>query len=246
MWLDAKLPILASGRYKAFIAAQGGGESNTGTSLLGKISSTIYGVQAGFNPLHNVTITGAYDDIPVKTDNVTLPNGFKCSASHTISSPSKAESYGGNLPYFLPSGGTGNCSPGANGTTNIYYGGWASPYTDSYATDPTFTASGTQSMIDRRSPGQAFKVAATFLSDNKQFTATFGQTWYDYNNTAYAQSTNATDVDTQYFFSHVPKSGPYHGFSFRVRLFTRAESYFPGSSAASLFKYSRFQAEYDF
>jgi hypothetical protein len=243
VWFDAKLPLAFTGRYKGFVAAQGGSEANAGNSLVGKIQSSVYGVLAGFNPLSNVTLTGAYDDIPVHTAVVTLPYGFSCAANHTISSP---KLNAGNIPYFLPSGGTGNCLPAANGQTELVYGGWASPYTDSYATDPLFVASGTQSMPDRRSPGQAFKVAATFLSDDKQFTLTLAQTWYDYNNPAYAQSTTGTDLDTQYFFSHMPKTGLYKGFSLRVRLFSRSESTFAGSPAVGLFKYSRFQAEYDF
>jgi hypothetical protein len=244
LWFDAKYPFAFTGRYKAYIAAQGGDEVNTGSALLGKIDSEVVGAQVGFNPLSNVTLSGGFDEIPWKTDTVTLPSGFKCSSTHTISSPSN---YAGNLPYFLPSSGTGNCTPGAvPGTANVYYGGWASPYTDSYAADPLFTTGGTQGMVDRRSAGASFKVAATFTSDDKQFVATVGQEWYNYNNPAYAQSTNSTDFDTQYFFSHVPKSGPYKGLSFRVRLFSRSESDFTGSSAVSLFKYSRFQAEYDF
>ncbi len=243
IWFDAKFPLEATGRFKGFIAAQGGSEANAGSAFLGKINSTIFGLQAGFNPLSDVTLTGAFDTIPVRTDTVALPAGFSCTPAHTIKSPAN---YAGNLSYFLPAGGTGNCAPAGTGLTDIFYGGWASPYTDSYAVDPLFTASGTQSMPDRRSPGSAFKVAATFFSQDKQFVATVGQTWYDYNNPAYAQSTTGTDFDAQYFFNKMPRHGPYKGFSLRARLFSRSETYFPGSSAVSLFTYSRFQAEYDF
>ncbi len=240
-WFDAKYPF--AGPLRPFIAAQGGVERNAGESLLGTINSEILGLQVGFNPLHDVTLTGGFDTIPIKTATIVLPTGFKCSKTHTISSPS---GFKGDLPYFLPTSGTGNCSPAAGGLTNIYYGGWASPYTDTYATDPLFTTSGTQGMVDRRSPGTSFKVAATFTSDNKQFVLMLAQSYYDYNNGAYAQSTTGTDVDTQYFFSHIPKSGPYKGFDVRIRLFSRSETTFPGGSAVGLFKYSRFQAEYNF
>jgi hypothetical protein len=241
-WADAKFPF-AVGTLKPFIAAQGGSETNAGTDLLGKISSTILGLQVGFNPLSDVTLTGGFDTIPIKTETIVLPTGFKCAKTGTISSP---KGYKGDLPIFLPTSGTGNCSPAGAGLTNIYYGGWASPYTDSYATDPLFTTGGTQGMIDRRSPGTSFKVAATFTSDDKQLVAIVAQEWYDYNNGAYAQGTTETDFDTQYFFSHIPASGPYKGFSLRVRLFSRSESNFPGGSAPGLFKYDRFQGEYDF
>jgi hypothetical protein len=241
IWFDAKYPIASS--LKPFVALQAGSEANAGASYLGKISSTVFGVQAGFNPLHGFTLTGGFDTIPVKTDTVTLPAGFSCQSNGTIKSPS---SYAGNLPYFLPAGGTGNCST-AGGTTNIYYGGWASPYTDSYATDPLFTTSLTQGMIDRRSPGNAFKVQATFTSDDKQFVSYISQAWYDYNNAAYAQSTKEIDFDALYYFKKLPRSGPYKGFSLRYRYGERDESpAFPDFSGAALFKYNRVMAEYDF
>jgi hypothetical protein len=254
-WADAKWQF--AGPIKPYIAVQGGTESNAGADLLGTISSTIYGAQVGFNPLKDILISVGYNDIPWKDTLITVPTTaagkpqFTCSAtSHQVSA---ASSYGepgesGNgLGYLLPASGTAECSPGPTADQMyIYYGGWASPYTESYASDPTFTASGTQSMIDRQSGGQAVKAMVTFTSDDKQLVASFAQTWYDYNNPGYAQATNASDVDVQYFFSHIPKSGPYKGFSLRTRLFTRAETNFLGASVPGLFKYSRFQAEYDF
>jgi hypothetical protein len=242
IWADAKytLPIPLS----SFIALQGGGESNTGQSYLGDISSSVIGAQVGFSPISNVTFTGSYDNIPVKTATVVLPSGFSCTKTHTIKSPS---GWNGSLPYFLPSGGTGNCSPGTNGTTNVYYGGWASPYSDSYATDPLFSTSLTQGMVDRRSPGTGFKVAMTVTTDDRRFVGMISQAWYDYNNDAYAQSTKETDLDFWYHFNPVAKSGPYKGFSLRYRYGSRDESpAFTGFGGAALFKYNRFQAEYDF
>lgn len=250
LWVDAKYPLNFTGRFKAFLAAQGGSEANAGTALLGTIDSQVYGVQAGFNPLDNVTLTGGFDTVPWKSytldaaQQAAFDSNFTCSAG-AVGIAKTGKSYHGNVPYFLPTSGTGNCRT-VDGSTTLYYGGWASPYTDSYATDPLFTTGGTQGMIDRRSAGASFKVAATFTSADKQFVATVAQEWYDYNNPAYAQATQGTDFDTQYFFSHIPKSGPYHGLSLRVRLFSRSESDFVGGSPDGLFKYSRIQAEYDF
>jgi hypothetical protein len=154
------------------------------------------------------------------------------------------------FPYFLPGGsaGTAQCTNLGGGRANIYYGGIASPYTDSYAADPLFTTGGTQGMVDRRSPGSSVKVAATFTSDDRQFVAIVDQEWYDYSNPGYATSTNSTGFDVQYFFSKVPKTGLYKGFSFRVRQFSRSATNFapPGEPIAGLFKYGRYQAEYDF
>jgi hypothetical protein len=245
-WLDAKLP-LGTSKLKPFIALQAGTENAPSSDLLGKIQSTIFGMQVGFNPMSNVTLTGAFDTLPVRTDTIALPAGITCNATTHQFATSKA--YNHNFAYFTPTGGTAQCSPNATpGLTDVYYGGWASPYTDSYVTDPTYTTSGTTGIIDRRSPGSAVKLQATFLSDNRQFWAQVGQTWYDFSNPGYATSSNGTDVDMQYFFMKVPKTGLYKGFSLRVRLFSRSATDFapPGNAIAGLFKYDRFQAEYDF
>jgi hypothetical protein len=250
-WLDGKYQL--AGRWKPFLAIQAGTETNSGSSLLGQIKSTIAGAQVGFNVLPNVQITGAFNYMPWQIANhVDIAQyGLTCSAATHQISKGKAGSAGyagwiGSEGYMLPASGTAQCSPDGTGYANLYYGGWASPYTESYATDPTFTASGTQSMIDRQSAGAAYKFGAVFTSDDRQLVASLYQTYYNYNNPGYATLTNATDVDTQYFFSHVPKTGKYTGFSLRVRLFTRAETNYPGASIPGLFKYSRFQAEYDF
>jgi hypothetical protein len=246
-WLDAKYPFGTS-KLKPFVALQFGSENAPSDDLVGKVQSTIFGMQVGFNPMSNVLLTAAFDSIPVRTDTVTLPTGITCNPNTHQLATAKAYNY--NFPYFLPTGGTAQCSPtGTAGVANVYYGGWASPYTDSYVTDPTYTTSGTTGMVDRRSPGGAVKVQATFTSDDRQFWVQVGQTWYDFSNPGYATSTNATDFDTQYFFMKVPKTGLYKGLSFRLRLFSRSATNFdspPGEAIAGLFKYSRFQLEYDF
>jgi hypothetical protein len=249
IWLDAKYPF--AGKLKPFVAIQAGGESNTGSALIGKISSSVFGIQAGFNPLPNITLQASYDTVPVKTDNVVLPAGFACNATHQITSPAVVGSaiggYGGNLPYALPQGGTAQCSAGAAaGTTDIYYGGWLSPYTDSYATDPFFTTSMIQGQVDRRSPGNSAKVQATFTSDDKRFVTYITQAWYNYANPGYATATLETNYDAQYFFSKLPKTGSYKGFVVRYRYGSREGSPTNFAGPVGLFKYNRFQAEYDF
>ncbi len=245
-WLDAKMP-LGTSKLKPYVALQTGSESAPSGDILGKIDSTIFGMQVGFNPMPNVLLTGSFDSIPWKTDTVTLPTGITCNANtHQLAS---AKAYNYNMPYFLPTGGSAQCSPTATaGVANVYYGGWASPYTDGYVTDPTYVASGTTGLIDRRGGGSAVKIQATFTSDNKQFWVQVGQTWYDFSNSGYATSTNATDFDTQYFFMKVPKTGLYKGLSLRVREFSRSATNFPapGDAIAGLFKYGRYQLEYDF
>jgi len=247
-WLDAKYPF--AGKTHPFVALQAGSESNQGTAIVGKISSGVFGLQAGLNLLQNVTLTAGFDTIPVKTDTLTAAQmasgGVTCGAFNTVSVAKGQTASNINFPYWLPSGGTGNCSVNSNGTTNIYYGGLASPYTDSYATDPLFTTELTQGMVDRRSPGTSYKLQLTFTSDDRRFVSYINEAWFDYNNGAYANGTVETDFDALYYFKPLPKSGPYHGFSFRYRYGNRTQNTFTGGSPVGLFVYNRFQAQYDF
>ena len=144
VWFDGKYAWKGYG--KPFIAVQAGSEQNSGAAVIGKINSQIAGVQAGYSPWSSVDLTLGYDYIPQKTDTLTLPAGVTCSSTGSIGGPAV-------FAYFLPSGGTPQCHANANGTASVYYGGWASPYTDSYATDQLFDTSISQGMIDRRSAG---------------------------------------------------------------------------------------------
>jgi hypothetical protein len=247
-WLDAKMP-LGTSKLKPYLALQAGDESAPSSDLLGKIDASVFGLQAGFYPMSNVLVAAGFDSIPIRTDTITMPAGYTCNVNTHQVTPTKSYNEA-TFPYFLPGGsaGTAQCTNLGGGVANIYYGGIASPYTDSYAADPLFTTGGTQGMVDRRSPGGSFKVGATFTSDDKQFVLSVAQEWYDYGNPGYQTSTNSTDFDAQYFFNKVPKTGLYKGFSFRVRQFSRSATNFapPGEPIAGLFKYGRYQAEYDF
>lgn len=235
-WADAKYGWKAYG--KPFIALQGGSEVNTGTSLAGKINSQIFGVQGGYSPWKNVDLTVGADFIPVKSDAIALPAGTTCTANHLIK---------GRLMYLLPGSGTPNCVPGNTpGTATVYYGGWASPYTDSYATDVLFDTSISQGMVDRRSPGSGVKLAGTFYADSKQVRVIVSHAWYVYGNgTVGLSPTQETNVDGTYFFSKVGK-GPYHGFSLRHRYADRTQSFTAPYGGLPEFKYNRTQLEYDF
>ncbi|HET9095395.1 MAG TPA: hypothetical protein VFN37_01930 [Candidatus Baltobacteraceae bacterium] len=236
IWADAKFTAKTYG--KPFLALQGGSEANTGTSLAGKIDSQIFGIQAGYSPWNNVDLSIGADFIPVKSDSLTLPLGTTCAANHEIK---------GTLMYFLPAGGTPNCVPGATpGTATLYYGGWASPYTDSYATDQLFDTSISQGMVDRRSPGSGVKLAGTFYTDRKQVRLIASHAWYVYGNgTVGISPTQETDIDATYFFSKVGK-GAYHGFSLRHRYAERTQSFTAPFGGLPDFIYNRTQLEYDF
>ncbi len=260
-WFDGKYTFGTS-KAKPFVAMQGGVESNAGASYVGKIRSSDIGVQLGANVTPNVLVTAGFDSIPWQNDTIVLPHGVTCNNStYQISAK------GATLGYFLPgnggsSGQAGVCLNNPDGTTNVYYGGWASPYTDNYATDPFFTTTITQGMADRRAPGTSWKLAATFTSNNKRWIVIAADAWYNYGNALVGENTNEWNLDGQYHFSPAT-AGPYRGLLLRYRYAQRTESNtFCGASGAScpagaaigssflgglpLFKYNRAQLEYDF
>lgn len=260
-WFDGKYTF-AQNKINPYIALQGGFENNSGTSYVGKVRSSDIGVQIGANVTPNVLLTAGFDSIPWQTDNIVLPKGVTCSNStYQISAK------GATLAYFLPgnggsSGQAGVCFTQPNGSTDVYYGGWASPYTDNYATDPLFTTTITQGMADRRAPGTSWKVAATFTSTNKRWVVIAADAWYNYGNALVAENTNEWNLDGQYHFSPVT-AGRYRGLLLRYRYAQRSESNTycgaagascpPGAAIGSsflgglpLFKYNRAQLEYDF
>ena len=254
-WVDAKYTL--TDPLKPFIAFQGGNENNTGKAIIGKINSQVVGLQGGITPIPNVDFTIGFDYIPEKSDNfpLGLPAGTSCTpvpAQPPTKSPTgnQIAVAGGSAPflYFLPSGGTPNCSVNpTTGAVTVYYGGWASPYSDSYATDPLFTTSISQGMVDRRSAGTSGKASLTWYAAQKQFRLITSYAVYAYGNTTQGVSpTHEDNIDATYFFNKVPKSGPYRGFSIRQRYADRWQSFTQFYGGTPNFKYNRTQMEYDF
>jgi hypothetical protein len=255
-WFDGKYTF--NGSWAPFIALQGGWENNAGLSYIGKINSQDLGAQIGANITKNLLLTFGYDHIPWKTDTVFLPKNVTCSNSNY-----QITAKGATLAYFLPLNAA-QCFTNPNGSTNIYYGGWASPYTDNYDSDPFFTTSITQGQADRRAPGTSDKVALIFTSNNKRWVFAATDAWYNYGNALAPENTNIWTLDGQYHFSKVPITGPYHGLLLRYRYVQRTlsntycgasdtPSCAPSASLGStefgglpLFKYNRAQLEYDF
>jgi hypothetical protein len=255
-WGDAKYTIVPN-RWNPYVALQGGWENNTGTSYIGKIDSSLFGIQLGANVTRDIVLSGSFDETPWHYDTIALPKNVSCSNStYQISTK------GVTLPYFLPLN-AGQCFTNPNGQTTIAYGGWASPYTDNYATNPVFTTSISQGMADRRAPGTSWRVAATYTSENRRLVVIAGDAWYDYGNELAAQRTTEWNLDGTYRFMPVPLNGRYKGLQFRYRYAVRTYSNtFCGASATNcpageavgttylggqpLFKYNRAMLEYDF
>jgi hypothetical protein len=252
-WFDGK--YTSPGKMAPFVALQGGWESNSGQSYIGKVNSQVVGAQAGLNITRNLQFAAGYDSIPWHTDSIFLPKNVTCSnSSYQITAKA-------TLAYFLPTNAA-QCFTNPNGTTQIYYGGWASPYTDNYDSDPLFTTSTSQGMVDRRSPGTSWKLGLTYTSTNKKFIFIATDAWYNYRNALAPENTNIWVLDGRYRFSHVGK-GPYHGLMLRYRYIQRQLSNtFCGAAATDcptgstlgstelggipFFKYNRAQLEYDF
>ena len=245
-WLDAKYNL--KGKLKPFVALQLGTERDAGAALVGKIDSNVLGLQGGVTVTPNVSVTLGYDHIPSRSATVALPAGITCQTA--TGKVNNLPTNKGAADYFVANGGP-NCLPlpsvnGVNYAT-VYYGGLASPYTDSYATDPLFTTSISQGMADRRSFGDSGKLTVAFLSDNKRVAFSASRALYAYGNNAIGvEPTQETNLDGTYFFSAVPKSGPYKGFSIRERYAERTITNALLYGGLPLFKYNRTQFEYDF
>jgi len=254
-WLQAQYTMDVPG--KPWIALQGGWDQNNGKSYVGKINSQVFGAQLGGNVTKNIQLTAGYDQIPWKNDTIFLPSGVTCSNSNN-----QITAKGATLGYLLPLNAA-QCFSNPNGTTSIYYGGWGSPYTDNYDSDPLFTTSVTQGMVDRRAAGNSWKVGLQFTSTNTKWVFIGTDAWYNYGNALAPENTNIWVLDGRYRFSHMPKSGPYRGLVLRDRYIQRtlsntfcgasATTCPPGSSIGApefgglpLFKYNRAQLEYDF
>ncbi len=113
-----------------------------------------------------------------------------------------------------------------------------SPYTTGYATDPLYTTSMIQGLIDRKTTGHAIKISATayLLQHRVRLIASFA----DYFNTLYSgytsARTNEADLDLTYFLG-----GPLKGLSIRDRV-----GIAHNLPVVHRFVYNRLMLEYDF
>jgi hypothetical protein len=259
-WFDGKY-VLNDSKYKPFVEMQGGTESNAGVSYIGKIDSQVIGARIGANVTKNILLTFAYDGLPWHNETTFLPKGASCSSS-TFQLSTKGVTVANFLP--LTNNGTAVCSNNSNGSVNLYYGGWASPYTDNYTSDPLFTTMGSQGMVERRSAGTSEKLTLTYTSTNNRITFLAAYGWLQYGNALVSNAnTWEWDIDGTYRFSKWSGKGIYKGLMLRDRFFNRyIGNTFCGASSttcpagyaygaqylggAPLFKYNRAQLEYDF
>ncbi|MFN2528535.1 MAG: OprD family outer membrane porin [Candidatus Baltobacteraceae bacterium] len=217
-----------------FLAVQYIAESDTGRALVGAIKAHMFGFQYGESIGKNIDFAGSlnqsYQTAYVTTNCTSTPGGV----------------FGGVASSKA-------AFPGA--PVLCYGGGIASPYTDSYATDPLFTTSISQGMADVHKPGTGIKAALTIQTNNKRLKGVFSGAQYYYELPAASVSiANAVDmrkeldIDIQYFFSPLDAKKPYHGLSIRHRYADRSTYFGRGATATSSpdFKYNRTQLEWTF
>ncbi len=220
--IEAKYTYAPRSPLKPFLAGQYIAESDTGRSIVGAIHNHTIGAQLGASFSKEIDAALSYNSSPIVT--------------YVSASPAS---------IFLPVGGTqatGASVPGApSGTKFLYGGGIASPYTDSYATDPLYTTSITQGMADRRSAGTALKLAITAYTNNRHLRGIFSRATYNYNTPAGTSKAAETNFDLTYFFNKIDPKKPYSGLSLRHRLAIRDQTQSPFT-----FIYNRTQLEYSF
>ncbi len=248
-YFESKYNFIPKNVYNPYAAFQFLSERQSGQAILGRIEAQTIGLQLGINPVKNLLVTVGVDQTPWNYDD--LPAASLAAATRLASAR-----------YFLPGGGTDQpLGAGANGAVNaaqvlaipsrpgfyrVAYGGIASPYSDSYASDPLYTTSISQGMADRRSPGTAFKGAITYTSNDKRLVVIASEAAYNYDS-AFAQvngllrnRTYELDGDVTYNFNTV-RSGTYRGFSVRERFADRTQPTLPYN-----FKYIRHQLQFSF
>lgn len=118
-------------------------------------------------------------------------------------------------------------------------GDLVSPYSIGYSTDPLYTTQMIGGIIEKQSPGSAFKVAATSYFLNKQIKAmvSFAE-YYITSTNSYNSHPHETDLDLTYSF---PKKSVLKGFSIRNRF-----GVMTGNIQDGHFYYERFQLQYQF
>ncbi|GAC1655202.1 MAG: hypothetical protein NVS9B12_06190 [Vulcanimicrobiaceae bacterium] len=233
-------------RAAPVLSLQSGWESGAGRQLTGKIAASLLGAQIGAHLTTNLVLTAAYDSQPWRSDTVVLPKGVTCNnKTYQIAAT------GASLQYFLPINAA-QCFTNPSGTTAIYYGGWASPYTDNYTSNPAFTTSISQGTPDRRAPSRSWKVGAAYTSSDGRWIVSTSAAKYDYGNALLAQTTSEWNADGQYHVNAFKAPTPYRGllvrYRYAARTMTNTSSLngMPLLGGLPLFKYNRAMLEYDF
>ncbi|PZR58487.1 MAG: hypothetical protein DLM50_03120 [Candidatus Meridianibacter frigidus] len=220
---DIKYNYAPKSPMNPFVAAQYIAENDTGAAYLGTVHNHTFGMQISASFGKNVDLAFSLNAMP-----------------HELYVTTKC----GLGPGGVFGGIKGGAVAGAPaGTIYCYGGSVASPYSDSYATDPLYTTTISQGLADVHKPGDAQKISGTFQTSNHRFKAIVAKAWYGYS-LPVSGGTDARqelNVDVQYFFNPVDPKKTYHGLSIRHRYADRTQTGSPFD-----FKYNRTQLEFSF
>jgi hypothetical protein len=248
-WLDGKY-VFSREKLKPWIAIQAGDERNAGSAIVGQVNAQALGMQLGLNVTRNLVLTAAGDVIPHRIQTLgqgtcTVGTG-QIAPKQTFPNPSSGYFVGTNVPQ---------CFENPNGTFSVAYGGFASPYTS--ASDPLFTTSITQGMIERGA-GSSEKLGLVYTSTDKRLIVSLSRAFYDYGFNSFPDQTTETNADAIYRVNPV-RAGPYRGLILRYRYGVRTDDHssalnFPAAISANgvffgaspYLEFNRAQIEYDF
>jgi len=232
LWLDGKYTF-GDMKYQPFVAIQAATENNTGSAVLGKISSTVFGAQLGASVTPNVLVAASYDNVPWRNSTFTLGTGVSCNSSNQIKD--QEDVHASVFPAEQRAGVRDKRERHDDRLLRRYRQPVHRRLRNRSDVHDEFDARPGGSPL----AGQLVQAAVTFATSDKHFIASFSQAWYTYGNAIGSQNTGESDVDAQYFLEHVPKTGRYKGFSLRYRY---GDRYYSSVKYGGLpdFKYNRF------
>lgn len=223
VYAEGKLGLAPTKAANPYLALQYLAENSTGQSRVGRIDNQTFGAQFGVILTKGLLFATSTDIAP-----------WRYALVHA-SSAAAAQS-----GYFVGSGGTGDATLVGPGLYRVAYGGIASPYTDSYATDPLYTTTTTPGMVDRRSAGNSYQFAFVYTNENRQLKVTVAQAWYQYSNDISRNISTNFKVDGQYCFNRV-REGRYKGLLLRIKIEPHTQPTTPYT-----YENQRLITEYDF
>ncbi|MBV8688791.1 MAG: hypothetical protein JOZ59_01685, partial [Candidatus Eremiobacteraeota bacterium] len=230
--LDTKFNYDPKSPMNPYVALQYVAENDIGSRDIGIVKNHTFGFQFGASPAKTIDLHLSFNESPTET--FTVSKASLCGNG----SGKFAVKFGG-----IFGGGVGGKVPGApKGTVYCYGGGLASPYTDSYATDPLYTTTISQGLADTHKPGYAEKIDGVFQTPNHRFKLILAQGWYNYTlPSGPTDRRREFNADLTYYFNPIDPNKPYHGLAIRHRYADRVQLNAPFD-----FKYNRTQLEYSF
>jgi hypothetical protein len=222
---DARYNFAPGTALNPYLRVQAVDENQEGKALAGIINNQTLGFQVGATIVKNLVLTFSGDAAPWKYQTVNATTAAAAEAPYFVSvatnKPGIAQSLGGGL-------------------FRVAYGGIASPYTDNYGSDPIFTTSLTQGMVDNRAAGESYKPQLTYTGFHGQLVTYVSDAWYNYSNVISQDHVSEFNADATYYFHRVIPNAKYRGFVIRERYGSRTQDTAPFD-----FKYLRTQVYYN-